>query len=47
MKQRLRLPMHRLISHWVARFLERRDLLERDTESSYLMLDEMDVDPMQ
>ncbi len=35
------------ISHRVARFLERRGLLERDDEDSYLTLDCLDDEPMQ
>ena len=35
------------ISHRVARFLERRGLLERDEEDSYLTLDCLDDEPMQ
>jgi len=34
------------ISHRVARFLERRGLLERDDEDSYLTLDCLDDEPM-
>jgi hypothetical protein len=36
-----------IISHWVAGFLERQGILERDEENSYLNLEEGDEDPMQ
>jgi hypothetical protein len=36
-----------MISHRVARYLERQGVLERDEENSYLQLDGMDEDPMQ
>jgi hypothetical protein len=45
-KEALTVLVHR-ISHRVAKFLERRGLLVRDIENSYLMLDEVDADPMQ
>ncbi len=35
------------ISHRVARFFERKGLLERDAENTYLQLDHMDDDPTQ
>ena len=35
------------ISQRVASFLERRGLLERDEDNSYLTLDGLDEDPMQ
>jgi hypothetical protein len=35
------------ISHRVARYLERQGILERDEESSYMQLDDIDDDPMQ
>ena len=36
-----------IISQRVASFLERRGLLERDEDNSYLTLDGLDEDPMQ
>jgi hypothetical protein len=35
------------ISHRIARYLERRGILQRDEESSHLLLDGIDDDPMQ
>jgi hypothetical protein len=35
-----------VLSQRIARFLERMGLLERDAESSYLQLDDIDEDPM-
>lgn len=36
-----------IISHRVARFLERKGMLERDIKNSYLQLDAMEDEPMQ
>ena len=35
------------LSHRIARFLERRGLLERDVENSYLLLEQQDDDTLQ
>jgi len=35
------------ISQRVARFLERRGILERDEDNSYLTLDDLEEDPLQ
>jgi hypothetical protein len=41
-----RVQLVHMLSHCIARFLERMGLLERDAENRYLQLDDIDEDPM-